>query len=387
MNGGGSYGKQMNAKICLGANTHQLIKAGGHLWFYLNWALGLKALGCRVVWLEQVDLETPIEQLGNAIKELKEALAPFGLQDSVALCSSCGGELPFEIVQCCINVEEAVDADLFLNVGGKIGPRTAARFRRTAFVDIDPGLTQIWIHEGKQPIAPHDLYFSIGETVGTSRATFPDCGVPWIYTPHPICLSEWKPAYAAKTAPYTSVTSWWGWWEEFQGETFNNEKRTPFLDYLDLPQRTPARLELALALWGHNDHEDVHLLQDHGWEVKAAFDITGTPEDYRQYLRTSRGEFSCAKPSCMLLENAWISDRSLCYMAMGKPAVVQYCGSSPMLSEAEGLFRFRNMEEAARAIETAEADYDYYGRQARAFVEEYFEATKVVGALLERALA
>jgi hypothetical protein len=45
------------------------------------------------------------------------------------------------------------------------------------------------------------------------------------------------------------------------------------------------------------------------------------------------------------------------------------------------------MNEAVRAIETAETDYDHYGRQARAFVEEYFEATKVLGALLERALA
>jgi hypothetical protein len=88
----------------------------------------------------------------------------------------------------------------------------------------------------------------------------------------------------------------------------------------------------------------------------------------------------------MLLQNAWISDRTLCYLASGKPAVVQHTGASRFLPDAEGLFRFRSLEEAARALSTAESDYERYGRLARALAEEYFDAHKVVGRVLERAL-
>jgi hypothetical protein len=146
-------------------------------------------------------------------------------------------------------------------------------------------------------------------------------------------------------------------------------------------------LELALALWEHREHDDVKLLQDHGWQVRHAFDVGATPLDYREYVKQSRGEFSCAKPSCMRLRNAWISDRSLCYMAMGKPAIVQHTGPSRFLPDHDGLFRFRTLDEAVRAFEAAEADYEYHGRQARALVEEHFEAKKVVRHVLERALA
>jgi hypothetical protein len=374
-------------KICIGTNRHRLLKGGGSLWVSLNWALGLKALGCEVVWLEQAAPDSPPEQLAADMAGLKQRLAPYGLADSVAVCASGDASLGAEVTKSCLDVEATTDADLLINLGGKIEPATVARFRRSALVDIDPGLMQLWISESGQPIAPHDAYFSIGETVGTSDAMFPDCGVEWQFTPVPIHVPEWPLSSADQTAPYTTVTSWWGWWEDFHGEVFNNEKRTTFMDYLALPGRSPSELELALALWEHRDHEDVRLLEANGWRVKHAFDVSATPDSYRSYIRGSRGEFSCAKPSCMRLQNAWISDRSLCYMAMGKPAIVQHTGPSHILPDAKGLFRFRNMEEAVRALEMSESDYDHHGREARALVQEHFEATKVVTRILERALA
>jgi len=376
----------MSTKVCIGANTHELLQAGGHVWCFLNWALALKALGCEVVWLEQVSASAPKQQVVNAISSLKRVLAPYGLDSQLCFCSSDHEPLPPNTTNACLDIAEILDADLLLNIGGKIGACTVVRFHRSAFIDIDPGLTQIWISESKRPIAPHDIYFTIGETVGTPRAKFPDCGVRWHYTPVAIYLPKWESSCAEQDAPYTTVTSWWGWWEEFQGETFNNEKRTSFLDYLQLPRHSPARLELALALWEYYDHEDVRLLESNGWQVKHAFDIGHTPHAYHRYLQRSRGEFSCAKPSCMRLENAWISDRSLCYMAMGKPAIVQYTGPSLFLPDARGLFRFRSLEEAVHALELAEADYDFHAQQARAFVEEHCNGTRVVKNVLERAL-
>lgn len=175
---------------------------------------------------------------------------------------------------------------------------------------------------------------------------------------------------------------------EFQGETLSNEKRTSFLDYLDLPSRIPAHLELALTLGPWDvDEEERRLLEQKGWRVRSLWEDTNfTPEEYRTYVQRSRGEFSCAKPFFVLLETAWIPDRTLHYLASGKPAIVQHTGPSKFLPDAEGLFRFRNLEEASRALRVVEADYDRHSRLARALAEEYFDARTVIGSVLERAL-
>ena len=67
--------------------------------------------------------------------------------------------------------------------------------------------------------------------------------------------------------------------------------------------------------------------------------------------------------------------------------MVQHTGASRFLPDAEGLFRFRTLEEAARALCATQADYTRHCRLARALAEEYFDAHKVVGRVLERALA
>jgi len=86
------------------------------------------------------------------------------------------------------------------------------------------------------------------------------------------------------------------------------------------------------------------------------------------------------------LQNAWVSDRTLCYLASAKPAVVQHTGPSRFLPDAAGMFRFRDLLEAARCLEQVAADYERQCRLARALAEEYFDARKVVGRVLERAL-
>jgi hypothetical protein len=57
------------------------------------------------------------------------------------------------------------------------------------------------------------------------------------------------------------------------------------------------------------------------------------------------------------------------------------------LPDSEGLFRFRNLEDAARALRAVESDYERHCLLARELAEEHFDAQKVVGAVLERALA
>jgi hypothetical protein len=111
------------------------------------------------------------------------------------------------------------------------------RVRRLALVDIDPGLTQIWMRAGGWSVPRHDVYFTIGETVGQPRALFPDCGLRWHYTPPAVFLPAWPPIRADSTAPFTTVTNWWGQRMEFQGHSYSNGKRDGFLPFLDLPRR------------------------------------------------------------------------------------------------------------------------------------------------------
>ena len=124
-----------------------------------------------------------------------------------------------------------------------------------------------------------------------------------------------------------------------------------------------------------------------GWRVVDAHTVASTPWDYQGYIQDSFGEFSCAKPSYLRLENAWVSDRTLCYLASGKPAVVQYTGRSRFLPDSAGVFRFRDVKDAADSIERVVIDYEKQCKLARDLAEEYFDARKVVAAVLEQALS
>jgi hypothetical protein len=147
---------------------------------------------------------------------------------------------------------------------------------------------------------------------------------------------------------------------------------------------TSQPLELALCM--KKDDEEWETLPRLGWRLREAWKIASTPIDYQNYIQESRGEFSCVKPSCIRFQNAWISDRTLCYLASGKPAVVQHTGQSRFLPDSEGLFRFRDLNEAVRYLDIVELSYDHQSRIARKLAEEHFDARKVVKKVLEKAM-
>jgi hypothetical protein len=378
----------MGPNIWLAADTLYYPKGGGYLWYFLHWALGLQALGCRVIWLEAIDPQAKALELQTLVPLLTQRLGQYGLTDCLALCSRDGEPLPKEATVGCWSLAEAGEADLLLDLAYHSSDKVVGRFRRSALVDIDPGLLQIWISEGQVTPARHDIYFSTGETVGRPGALFPDCGIEWHHTPKAVATHWWSACAAPKGAPYTTVSHWETSkeWVTFNGESYHNDKRSGFLPFLDVPKLTPHPLELAICL-GPGQDEEKRSLEAKGWRVVHAHDVTATPQDYERYVRCSRGEFSCAKPSCMRLQNAWVSDRTLAYLASGKPAVVQNTGPSRFLPNGEGLFRFSTPEEAAQCLDHAEADYDRHCRLARALAEEFFDARKVAGRVLERALA
>jgi len=375
----------MSPTICIATNgTLRWPKVAGLLWVFLNWALGLRALGCRVLWLERITADLHADEIPELIVNLISYLKAYGLENCLALSWETEPPISSDVFDGCLTFEEAREADLLLNLAYDIP--FVGLFRRSAFVDIDPGLTQIWIDVYGMKISRHDTYFTIGETVGEPGALFPDCGIQWHYTPPPVHLRAWPQSAVASTAAFTTITNWWSSeWMEYQGETYDNGKRAGFLPFLDLPRRTNKPLELAVCLGEDNTH-DRSMLHKHGWRVQEAWDVTSTPWDYQRYIKDSLGEFSCVKPSCVRLQNAWISDRTICYLACGKPAVVQHTGPSRFLPDRGGLFRFRDVDEAVECLDAVAIDYERQRRLARDLAEEHFDARTVISRVLEKAL-
>jgi glycosyltransferase involved in cell wall biosynthesis len=366
---------------------------GGHFWVYLQYAHALRELGCDVYWVERVGRDDPRRDESAEIATFLRRMERWGLGGRTILYET-SGEDDVRFINMNPATAEAVfrRTDLLLNFHYAINPALLARFRRAALVDIDPGLLQYWISRGQLSVPPHDLYFTIGETVATPGARFSDCGLDWIRIRPPVCLDLWPFAYDPQSPRFTTVSSWLAgeYVTEGRGETkrvlYENDKRLSFLQFADLPARTPPELELALDLEGKLDAEDRELLERKGWRVRNALEVAYTPERYRTYIQTSRGEFSCVKPSCIEFQNAWVSDRTLCYLASGKPVVVQDTGPSAFLPSGEGMFRFSTVEEAAEALATIESRYERHCRAARMIAEEFFDARVVLSDVLNLAV-
>src|SRR5436309_13426194 len=252
-------------------------------------------------------------------------------------------------------------------------------------------------------VPPHDCYLTTGETVGTPGALFSDCGLQWTHIRPPVCLDLWPFTYEPGAEAFTTVSSWSSasWLKvRRNGQTVlvDNTKRISFLEFADLPRHTSQPLELALYLLDRDpagqarpkqaeqDAQDRALLERQGWRVRDSREVTGSRAAYAAYIRRSRGEFSAAKPSCMAFQNAWVSDRTVAYLATGKPAVVQHTGPSSFLPDGEGMFRFSSLQEAADALEAVNTDYRRHSEAARQIAETYFDSKHVVREILNHAL-
>jgi hypothetical protein len=381
----------MTTVVISAYNVANRPEIGGHFWVYLQYAHGLRQLGCDVVWLEALRRDDP-HRPTSAIPTFFRRMEQYGLGGRAILyeTAASNGEDGVRFIGVSPAKAEALlsGADLLLNFHYAIDPRVLGRFRRTALVDIDPGLLQFWINSGQLRVPPHDLYLTTGETVGTPGARIPDCGLPWIRIRPPVCLDLWPYSHDPACRRFTTVSTWLGgeYVTEGKGEgkriLYQNDKRVSFMRFVGLPARTSSELELAIHLRDRLDAADRELLEQNGWRVRHPLEVARTPDRYRAYIQGSRGEFSCVKPSCIEFQNAWVSDRTLCYLASGKPVVVQHTGPSAFLPNGEGLFRVSTVDEAAEALATIDADYERHCRAARGVAETFFDSQTVLSDML-----
>jgi hypothetical protein len=363
----------MPITVCMSASTIGYVEGGGHLWVYLNWILSLRAIGCEVIWLEPSDMGLAPPELARRAGVLRDRLAAFGLGDRLAIATEPGG------------LERASNADLLVNFFYGLDAAAVRRFRRSAMIDIDPGLLQTWLARREIDIAPHDAFFSIGRNVD-AIAPPPGYHREWQPILPCVAMEYWPVSDAAADAPFTTVSHWYAdeWLRDADGTVYRNDKRSGFEPFLDLPSHAKQPIELALLLG--DDPWEENLIRSKGWRLRDSAAISATPADYQNYVQSSRGEFSCAKPAYVKLQTAWISDRTVCYLASGKPAIVQYTGPNPQVPDRAGLWRFRTVAEAAQCLDACAADYANQCHLARALAEELFDGRKVAKGVVERTM-
>jgi hypothetical protein len=266
-------------------------------------------------------------------------------------------------------------------------PSLREGFGRTALYDLDPGGFQIWATQWDMGVGTHDVHLTIGMNLGAPDSPVPLHGVGWERVWPAVYLPAW-PAQAvlpAQRGAYTTVTQWWSnSWAFLGDETYDCNKRTGFLRLLPLGDRVDVRLELAANVHP-NELEDRALLAQHRWHLLDPTVVAGTPQAFRRFVQDSRGEVSAAKPSYVKARAGWISDRTICYLASGRPCVVEATGAEAHLPASAGLRFFHTVDEAADALRAVESDYAGASRAARVLAEEVFSTRVTIPALLRAA--
>lgn len=378
----------MRGTIVVGGSVAQKPGYGGHTWVFLQYLLGFRRLGYDVLLLDRLAPEMCRDRDGlpaapersENVRYLAAVMDRFGLGGDWCVMDTGGATLaglPRE------EVLRRVRGAPLVNVMGFVeDPAVLEAASLRVFLDIDPGVGQIWRELGlHDAFAGHDRFVTIGERLGRPECPLPTCGLDWITTPQPVVLDLW-PAAPPAGATITSVGSWRGanGTLEYRGETYGHRVHE-FRRFLALPQMTGRAFEVALAIHAA-ETDDLERLGAHGWRLADPRDAAGDPDAYQAYIRRSGAELMIAKSLYARSGCGWFSDRSICYLATGRPVIAQDTGIGGLLPTGEGLLTFTTPDEAAAAVEEVFADPARHARAARAIAEEHFDSDRVLGRLL-----
>jgi len=367
---------------------------GGVGWDYGQYALGLEKLGWDVIYLEDTGWQTydpvrgeygedctyGVRFLQESLRQLSPALA--GNWHFRAMDGRCYGmdRRRLESV--------VAGADLFLNVsGGTLLRDEYMPCSRKALIDSDPG----WNHfvnfpkwdaspgwQGAHGYRAHDFFFTYAERMGRPDCVLPDMGIHWHPTRPLVVMDCWRPIPPAEK--WTTVMTWNNFRRpvEYGGRTYGT-KELEFPKVEGLPARL-GQVQLELATGGSG--APVQQWQRLGWQVVDSHSVSGTVNAYRDYIQQSRGEFSVAKNLYTATRSGWFSCRSVCYLAAGRPCVVQDTGFSEIIPTGCGLMAFSDLDSAVDAVARVEADYPTHQRAAIDVARSYFDSRVVLGDML-----
>lgn len=365
---------------------------GGMAWHNLQYIMGLARLGHDVYFVEDSD---DYPSCYDPARGITDTDPTYGLQFATRTFERIGlgyawayydahtsrwlGPCADRILDVCAT------ADLLLNLCG-VNPLRPwfMKIPARAFIDGDPVFIQL--RHLTDPVArnlaqQHTAFLSFAENIGLNRSSIPNDGLPWQPTRQPIVLDAW-PATPAPSEPgkFTTVMQWESYPAQEYGGVRYGMKSDSFGTYMDLPQKAGRIFELAVSGSSTPDA----LLHSKGWVVRDP--PTQDPWTYQHYIQQSKAEFSVAKQGFVVSRSGLFSERSACYLASGRPVVIEDTGFSDWLQTGAGVIPFSTPEEALAGIEEINSRYKFHCQAARAIAEEYFDARKVLPRLIECAM-
>jgi len=375
------------------ANKH---RHGGSVWVRMSWAEALRSLGFDVLFVEQLSAADCVDRAGLRADFAASANAAtffaateaFGFAGDAALvCPDDGRVLGMGRDELLDRLGEAA---LLVNISGHLRWRPALeRLPRRVFVDLDPGYTQIWHASGGDAagLEGHELHFTVGANVGTAVCDLPTGGIEWRPIRQPVVLDRW-PLPASDGRPvfsgFTTVASWRGAYGRpvWEGRSYGL-KVHEFRRYASLPGVTGLPFAAALDIHPSDAH-DAESLRAAGWDLLDPA-LVGDVDDFRRFVQGSGAEFSTAQGVYVETRSGWFSDRTVRYLASGRPALVQDTGFSDHLPVGDGIVPFRTLAEARTGARAIVENYAHHSAAARATAERCFTPHTALSPLLEAA--
>ena len=359
---------------------------GGVTWCALQYIAGFQRLGYDVFYLEDTG-ECNFDPVQNAIATdpayaldyIRSQLELVGLEDSWAYVDYQGGyhgKTRAQVTEACAG------ADLMVNLsGGCWMVRPEYEKLPKIFIDTDPGFTQQAIADAGEGwyrdfFAAHDALFTFALCADDPSSKLAETPFRWHPTIQPVELDFWPVTPAPPDAPFTTILSWTT--DSFPG--MGKGKGDEILRLTAVPERTSERILLAIS-----GKPPTEVLTEHGWELTDAVEATIDAEAYRRFIQSSKAELGFAKALYVETRSGWFSDRTQCYLASGRPALVRETGFSDVLPVGEGLLSFEDADGILEGIEGIASEYELHCRRAREVAQEHFAATNVLGSLLETA--
>jgi hypothetical protein len=374
------------------------IPIAGVIWQHIHYIVGLQRLGHDVYYIED-SARLPYnpetfevnEELDYAAKTLNRLSRDFDFKNRWAFCArylkgNPTAGLPLKKIR-----QLYREADAVLNICGtqEFNDDLLAN-ERILYVESDPGVEQIKIDKGVEStidyLRRHHALFTFGENVGTKRFPVPTHGFKWLPTRQPVVTDLWKTNPSPpRAAVFTSVANWstsglkditW------RGEKYLWSKSREFIRFVAAPKKSGETFELATNI---KDRQTRAKFERNGWRLRSPLQLSVDYWLYRDYIRRSKAEFTVAKDQYVRLNTGWFSDRSVCYLAAGRPVVIQETGFTKNYGGNAGLLSFRSLGEIVEAVKMINADYAKHSRAAREIAREIFEAEEVAKSLLDRA--
>ncbi len=362
---------------------------GGAVWAVLQYWLGLRQLGHDVFLLEPIHRESVLPK-GSALTSSQNAeyfrrlCDQFDLRGRAALLQTDSRQAyGADYAQ----LEMVADrADILLNLSGLLRDQNlSSRVGRRVYLDVDPGFTQLWQEAQGVDMGfdGHDRFVTVGTRIGRDGCAIPTCGRRWIPTLQPVVVDYWPRCPPPATGAYTTVGNWRGYGSIDWNGVHYGQKAHSLRNFLSLPSRVSVKLKLAMSI-DPAEEPDLTALRANDWELVDPARLTSSPADYQDFIRSSRAELGIAKTGYVAASCGWFSDRSICYLATGRPVLAQETGFTGILPTGEGLIGFRDLDGIVEGIDAIESDYDRHSRRATEIAYEFFDSRKILTALIEK---